>query len=144
MIASGKRLSYNEGYKMGEGSTYFTNADIPPYLVEVINGMSNTVVITARDVWLFVNGALDKYHGTPEWPVFYEEEEGPVEVQLNSDTKESSSCFERVAKNEAASGKDVSMAELKDSASTVSKKLQKRHKRRTNVAKKGDRIRSSH
>ncbi|KAK5970243.1 hypothetical protein GCK32_000860 [Trichostrongylus colubriformis] len=78
MAANGKRFSY---YKdpSAKGSTscvsYVKTADIPPHLVEVINGMSNkTVIITARDVWSFMNIALKKYHGSSMWPMLCKEQ----------------------------------------------------------------------
>ncbi|PIO55385.1 hypothetical protein TELCIR_23229 [Teladorsagia circumcincta] len=37
---------------------------------------ANRVVITARDLWVFINDALKKYHGTEIWPENYVEEEG--------------------------------------------------------------------
>ncbi|KAK6055401.1 hypothetical protein COOONC_07091 [Cooperia oncophora] len=72
MTASGKHLSYSAD--RGEGtSAYYTTADIPHHLVDLINGRTDSdVVISARDVWTFVNDALKKFYGTPEWPQVFE------------------------------------------------------------------------
>ncbi|KAK5973650.1 hypothetical protein GCK32_008421 [Trichostrongylus colubriformis] len=80
IIAAGRQLSYYE--EPGRGSVaYVTTAGIPPHLVEVLNGLSTgSVVITARDVFSFVNEALRKHYGTSLWPGSYEEEEGVEEA----------------------------------------------------------------
>ncbi|KAK6034349.1 hypothetical protein COOONC_28147 [Cooperia oncophora] len=83
---SGGRLSYDTDLKGRKASAYFTTADIPPHLVEVINGTSSKEVVTARDVWTFVNGALMKYHGTTAWPSDYQEEDESEKAVPNIDT----------------------------------------------------------
>ncbi|KAK6045114.1 hypothetical protein COOONC_17382 [Cooperia oncophora] len=54
---------------------YYTTTDIPPDLVEAINRMGNgDVIVSCRDVWLFVNDVLKKFYGTPAWLRNYEQE----------------------------------------------------------------------
>ncbi|KAK5983045.1 hypothetical protein GCK32_004573 [Trichostrongylus colubriformis] len=101
MFATGRKFSYYSNPSAKGSTAYVHTGDIPPHLVEVINAMSDgSVVITARDVWSFMNTALRKYHGTPLWPEHSGRELGTEEALFNADLKESATCFEGVPKVE--------------------------------------------
>ncbi|KAK6059885.1 hypothetical protein COOONC_02461 [Cooperia oncophora] len=80
MAIVGKQLSYYQD-PSAQGSTAYVNTmDIPPHLVEAINYISNNnYAITARDVGMYLNNALKKYHGTSFWPHYQEQQEEPME-----------------------------------------------------------------
>ncbi|KAK5975801.1 hypothetical protein GCK32_003918 [Trichostrongylus colubriformis] len=84
MAATGRKFSYYD-YPSARGKiAYVHTLDIPPHLVDVINGMSKSnVTATARDVLSFMNSALKKYYGTSAWPYQYNEE-----VLRNSSTND--------------------------------------------------------
>ncbi|KAK6034211.1 hypothetical protein COOONC_28282 [Cooperia oncophora] len=133
LAASGCRLSYCVDPDGGKSSPYVSTADIPSHLVDTINGMTNGhVIISARDVWAFLNDALKRYRDCSLWPeqsggeeemfgkaVPNETGEPPAplfKVEVDADEQplvkiEPGSAKGPMIKAEPISGGDISMAE---------------------------------
>ncbi|KAK5975372.1 hypothetical protein GCK32_015569 [Trichostrongylus colubriformis] len=109
MAVTGRGYSHYDDPSSLGSTAYVNTSDVPPHLVEVINGMSTrNIIVTVRDVASFINSALKRYHGTSLWTQYHEE--GIEEDQLARPYRQpregdSAACSQLVTGAFSASGK---------------------------------------